>query len=297
MFIGEAISNIAAFCNQTSPGNGIDADMSRDHVLWGSTAKECTGIVTCIWASSDVIREAARRGANLIVCHEALFWNHGDHTGWLEEAHNEIFLAKRELLEQTGITVWRLHDRIHAGVPARLFGDYAVTGLGSGDPRWADGIFSGLAEELGYPRLPDLDSNVFCGMDVPGLTARELARDICAKLGLAGVRMEGDPDAVVRRAFVPIHIMGIVDNDILSQVAANDVDCLITMERTDFTVMQYLRDSCQLGRPRAAIDLGHFNVEESGMRAAARWLPEAVGAGCPQVSFVAAGDPFSYVMA
>lgn len=297
MLIGEAIKNIQLFCNQEATGGAIDPAMPRDRVLWGNVDRPCTGIVTCIWASADVIREAARRGANLIVCHEALFWNHGDHTAWLEDADNETFLAKRALLQKCGMTVWRFHDHIHAGVPARLFGEHAVRGLGSGDPHWADGIFSGLAEVLGYPQLPDLDANVFCGMEVPGLTARELARELCRRLGLRGVRLEGDPDTVVNRVFVPIHIMGPVDNDILSQVAAHDVDCLLAMERSDFTVMQYLRDSCELGRPRAAIDLGHFNVEEPGMRVAARWLPEAVGKGCPQVSFVPTGDPFSYVVA
>ncbi|MBQ1438508.1 MAG: Nif3-like dinuclear metal center hexameric protein, partial [Solobacterium sp.] len=85
----------------------IDDRLSRDRILYGDAEKECTGIVTTCWANMDVIREAGKRGANLIICHEALFWNHGDHTEWLRIQQNRTFSAKTALLDQYGITVWR----------------------------------------------------------------------------------------------------------------------------------------------------------------------------------------------
>lgn len=41
----------------------------------------------------------------MIICHEALFWNHGDHTDWLEEQNNLVYREKEELLKQHGIVV------------------------------------------------------------------------------------------------------------------------------------------------------------------------------------------------
>ena len=73
-------------------GTPIDGSKTRDKILNGNPDEECTGIVTTSFASTDVIRKAHELGANFIVCHEALFWNHGDHTEWLSE--NKTFQAK-----------------------------------------------------------------------------------------------------------------------------------------------------------------------------------------------------------
>lgn len=54
-------------------GKQIDDEKTRDKVLYGTTDRECTGIVTTCFASVDVIRKAHELGANLIIPHEALF--------------------------------------------------------------------------------------------------------------------------------------------------------------------------------------------------------------------------------
>lgn len=93
-----------------------------------------------------------------------------------------------------------------------------------------------------------------------------------------------------------MHLMGQTDNNVITMADVHDVDCIICMERTDYTVCQWVRDSCQTGRPRAVIDVGHFNIEEPGMEACATWLPEAMGNPSVPVSFVPTGDPFSYIV-
>ena len=87
MIIKEVIQNVKNYHSGNDYHNGtdftvkpIDEETTRDKVLYGDVDKECTGVVTCIWASSNVIRKAHELGANLIISHEALFWNHGDHT-------------------------------------------------------------------------------------------------------------------------------------------------------------------------------------------------------------------------
>ncbi|MBQ9007664.1 MAG: Nif3-like dinuclear metal center hexameric protein [Atopobiaceae bacterium] len=298
MLISQAIANIKSFCLGVAAGKPIDGATTRDQILWGDSEQELTGVVTCIWASADVIREAAVRGANLIVSHEALFWNHGDHTDWLEKQGNETFLAKRALLEEHGICVWRFHDFIHSGVPVRLFDGWAVQGLAEVEATegWTDGIFAPLAAKLGYTPLPEMGPGIlFCGCEVDGITAHELAQELVEKLGLTGTRIEGDPTTVVHRAAVAMHLLGYVDNQVISLAARHNIDCLLCMDRTDYTAAQWVRDSCQLGRKRAIIDVGHFNIEEPGMEACAGWLSEAIGDANMPVSFVSAGDPFTYV--
>lgn len=278
MLISEVIANVKAYCGQTWDGPIYD-DTTRDQVLYGSVDVVCTGIVTTCFASADVIRRAHARGANLIICHEALFWNHGDHTCWL--ANNKTFAAKRALLDEYGITVWRLHDHIHSGAPE--------------NGRLVDSIFMGLADKLGWRDY--VTGNPDCPMNftIPETTAGELARFLVARLGLNGTRIVGDADARVRTVKVPMHLIGQFDNETTAAMDAG-VDCLVTMEATDFTTSEYVRDSAQLGLGKAMICIGHFNVEEPGMEYMLRWLPKASGADVP-MSFVASGDPWTYVTA
>lgn len=278
MLISEVIANVKAYCGQTWDGPIYD-DTTRDQVLYGPVDVACTGIVTTCFASADVIRQAHARGANLIICHEALFWNHGDHTCWL--ANNKTFAAKRALLDEYGITVWRLHDHIHSGAPE--------------NGRLVDSIFMGLADKLGWRDY--VTGNPDCPMNftIPETTAGELARFLVARLGLNGTRIVGDADARVRTVKVPMHLIGQFDNETTAAMDAG-VDCLVTMEATDFTTSEYVRDSAQLGLGKAIICIGHFNVEEPGMEYMLRWLPEASGVDVP-MSFVASGDPWTYVTA
>lgn len=278
MLISEVIDGVKAYCGHDWGGPIMD-DTTRDQVLWGPVDVECTGIVTTCFASADVIRQAHARGANLIICHEALFWNHGDHTCWL--AGNKTFAAKRALLEECGITVWRLHDHIHSGIPE--------------DGRLVDGIFMGLADKLGWRDYVRGDTARPMEFEIPETSAGELARFLVGRLGLAGTRIVGDADARVRTVLVPMHLIGQFDNATTARMDSG-FDCLVTMEATDFTTSEYVRDSAQLGLGKAMICIGHFNVEEPGMEYMLSWLPRAIGADVP-ASFVASGDPWTYVTA
>ena len=120
-------------------GKPIDDKKTRDQVLYGTTDRECTGIVTTCFASVEVIRKAHELGANLIIPHEALFWNHGDHQEWLQKDENSVYYRKKELLDTYGITVWRNHDYIHSGLP-------------DGNGGWYDGIFKGFLHETGLDK-------------------------------------------------------------------------------------------------------------------------------------------------
>lgn len=88
-----------------------------------------------LFTSADVIREAARLGANLIITHEPTFRTHEDETDRLSDSG--VFAAKKALPDEYGIVIWRDHDRIHGGKP-------------SNKPEHIDGIFYGIMKELGW---------------------------------------------------------------------------------------------------------------------------------------------------
>lgn len=280
MKISEAIRKIKDYHCGVSFGHPINEETSRDQVLYGDPEQELTGIVTTCYASVEVIRKAIELGANLIVAHEALFWNHGDHTDWLED--NKTFQAKKALLDQGGITVWRDHDFMHSGIPA-----------GEG---YADGIFYGFMKVMNWDDYlisdPSLKHPKF---QLPHTTVRELGKKLMEEIGLTGIKIIGSPDAPVHKVWICGHIDGHRDNDTLKAIEEEDIDTIITLECIDYTVTEYIRDCNMVGRPKTILATGHFNTEEPGMKYMAQWLSTIMGEEIP-VTFVPCADMYQFIV-
>ena len=265
----------------------IDEKTTRDIIAYGSADKECTGIVTTCYASVEVIEKAHSEGINFIICHESLFWNHGDHTDWLEEQKNSVYLRKKALLDKYDITVWRLHDFIHSGIP-------------DGKGGWDDGIFKGFLYETGLDQyyVPAIKSPLQYSMPIilnfNGLKVKEIAEMIIRGANLNGIRLIGDPETEVNYAAIPMHIM-FNDNEKITMIDQRKIDLIIAMELIDYTVNIYMRDGIQLGDSKAILTAGHFNTEESGMKYMLNWLPEALGFNIKTV-YVQSGDANHYLL-
>ena len=282
MLISEVIQNIKDYCQGSWMGHKIDDATTRDQVLYGSTDKECTGIVTTIYASSDVIRKAHELGANLIIAHEALFWNHGDKRDWLEENQNQTYLAKKKLLDDYGITVWRFHDYIHSGIPHN--GGYI------------DGIFYGLAKESGWDNAEirqDISGAVY--VECADTTPRKIAESLKRNWNISGMKAIGNMDAKVNKIMVCGHVSeGGDSNSLINRVDKENINLLIPLELIDFTLSEYIKDSGQLGYDKAILAPGHFNVEEPGMKYMVNWIDEALKQHI-ETTFVQAGDMYTYL--
>lgn len=275
MLISEIINKLIAF------HPAVDEAHTCDTVKCGNAEQECTGIVISCFASVEVIRKAIELGANFIIVHEPLFWNHEDKTDWLEDS--EVYAAKKELLDAHGIVVWRDHDRIHGGPP-------------SNNPEFIDGIFYGIMQELGwteykldYPNKPLLFS-------LPETDAESLGKELIEKLGLNGIRIVGDKSARVSKVFICEHLRDRdfdVNNKIL-KTELEDIDAIIPLEIVDWTLSAFVRDCCSLGKKKVIYNIGHFNFEEPGMKHMAKWLPQLVG-DVP-VHFVPSGDSFDFII-
>lgn len=241
----------------------------------GNPQDVCSGVATTCVLSPDVIRKAARLGCNLIVVHEPTFFTHDDVTDWLQG--NAVYEQMMQMLAENSMAVWRNHDHMHASRP--------------------DEIMAGVLEELGWtPYAQEADYGFRTLITIPETTLRELAQHLKARLNLAAGRIVGNPDARVSRIAFCGHIFPSWDAEERKPtqlLSREDVDVLIPGEIIDWTVVPYVRDAAQLGMNKALIQVGHFNLEEPGMRYMARkiagLLPEL------PVHYVPAGDPYFFV--
>ncbi|HSD29082.1 MAG TPA: Nif3-like dinuclear metal center hexameric protein [Vicinamibacteria bacterium] len=233
----------------------------------GDPSRRCTGVVTTFLATLDVLRKAAGLGANLVIAHEPVFYNHLDETAWL--SGDRVYEAKRRFIEEGRLVVWRAHDSWHALQP--------------------DPVTAGTLKALGWERLAVRDAEGVC--EVPPTPVASLAASLKEKLGSRGVRFVGDPGLTCHRVGLSLGAAG--GESQIRSLRRTDVDALVVGELHEWETSEYVRDSGALGWPKAVIVLGHAASEEAGMRELAEWLRPRFPA--LKVTHVPAGDAFTYV--
>ncbi len=269
MKISEIIAKVEVYHGPLEEGR-----KTCDIVQYGNPDQECTGIVTTCCPTAAVIQKAAELGYNFVLGHEPLFFDGWDETDWLQE--NSVYQAKKKLLDETGIVVYRDHDHMHNQKP--------------------DGIFSGLTKKLGWEQY--VSSEGFmpgCVYDLPATTVKAVANHLNQVMGISGMRIVGDPDMEVTRAAVVFHFLGgSMDRVGIDFIDKHDVQVIIPGETVDWTVVEYVQDALALGKKRALLTPGHFNWEEPGMAYMAEWLPQVIGEQVP-VKFIQSGNQYTWI--
>ena len=64
---------------------------SVDVFKTGNPETPVTGIVTTMFATMDILRQAVAKGCNLIITHEPTFYNHLDDTASLVSSHDPVY--------------------------------------------------------------------------------------------------------------------------------------------------------------------------------------------------------------
>jgi putative NIF3 family GTP cyclohydrolase 1 type 2 len=217
-----------------------------DTLKSGKGSQVVTGIVTTMFATVDVIRKAIDEKANFIIAHEPTFYNHLDDTEWL--AGHEVFRLKKQLLDQNGIAVWRLHDYIHAFRP--------------------DGVLTGVLDALDWKRYYDPGNPLL--LQMPQMKLGDIFVHLKAKLGIEKLRFVGDPGQVCQRiSLLPGAWGGRMQ---ISTIHAQNPDVVICGEVAEWETCEYIRDAQALGRKQSLIVLGHSPSEEPGMKWLKDWL-------------------------
>jgi putative NIF3 family GTP cyclohydrolase 1 type 2 len=240
---------------------GVD---TVDTVKIGDATQPIRGIATTFLATCEVIEQAAASGANLLITHEPTFYNHRDDTDWL--AHDPVYAAKRALIEQHELVIWRFHDFWHARQP--------------------DGIYVGVLRALGWQA--DADAPHICTL--PPTALADLAAQLKQQLGVPMVRMAGDPALLCRRIGL---LVGAIGGRVhISVLGRDDIDALVCGEIAEWETCEYVRDAERLGLKKGLIVIGHEPSEEAGMAYLAEWLRERLP-GVPAIH-IPAGNPLAF---
>ena len=258
-----------------------------DVFKYGDPDAECTGIACTLTSSVGVIRQAIKARCNLVIAHENAFYNDTDSYDWLKG--NKVFEEKAALLDKHGITLWRYHDHMHFHRP--------------------DKMFAGITSELGWNGYHIGDHTPNGGimqqyMLPEKVKLGDLAKEMKEKFCMNGIRMIGNPDDMVQKVGMLSHIFfALISGDktmSIEKIHTVDVwdgnfDVLLSIETLDWTVLSYIRDAAELGKPLGLLAIGHFSLEAPGMRHMANtWLPKLLNNAVP-VKYIESGDMFHYI--
>jgi putative NIF3 family GTP cyclohydrolase 1 type 2 len=212
----------------------------------GNPEAKVNGIVSCMFATMDVLKQAVDKGCNLIITHEPIYYNHLDETSQLQ--NDPVYLEKKIFITDHQLIIWRFHDYIHSMQP--------------------DGILSGMASKLGWEKFainPQLDH-----FKLPKTTLKSLIKDLKTIFPDNAFYYVGNPEMQLTNVFFAAGASGSV---LHIQMLENDsVDVVIAGESPQWETYEYARDAVSQGRNKAVIFLGHIPSEEAGMDFCAQWL-------------------------
>lgn len=238
-----------------------------DTVKSGSPDEKLKGIVTTFLATYAVIENTARIGANLIITHEPTFYNHYDDTVWLD--NDPVYEAKRRLLEENRIVVWRFHDHMHKLHPG--------------------GILTGMLKELGWEEYSQPSAPHTCM--IPAVKLGGLGGYLKKRLNIKSIKIIGDLNMKCRKVGLAVGASG--GKIQINRLVSSDLDVLICGEINEWETSEYVRDAISLGQKKGLIILGHAPSEEAGMKHLVDWL--RIKFPGVLIKFIATDDPFHII--
>lgn len=252
---------------------GRKIEQTCDVLASGNPDMKVTGIVTTFTATVDVIQEAIALGANLIISHEPTYFTGADKVEWLK--NDPVYEAKKKLIEDNRITIWRFHDHMHMAK--------------------SDLIYDGLVQELGWEEKKIDPASPFV-YAIEATTVGELATFFKDKLGMDKVRIVGKSDTPCSRIGILVGggSLGLGREEMpMEMMREKELDVMVCGEITEWTLCAYVNDAAMLGMNKAMIVVGHERTEEWGMKYLAELLTPLVEG--LTVTFVDAKEPFVYL--
>ena len=246
---------------QAINGEYYHAQKACDKWVLGDPQKEIRRVAVCMFPTLRVLREVTAWGADLMIPHEPTF-NHG----FDEIIENPVTLAKKQLLEESGLTIYRLHDFMHAMDP--------------------DLIHSGLTGALGLSGHYE-DKNHFV-LDTP-ISAVELAERMENELGMDHIRICGSRNHKATKLIVAC---GATGHSYLETIRNGNFELMIVGEMCEWNEGEYIRDWAELTDDKSALFLGHALSERDGMK----HLTHLLASRYPDIEFryFECGNLFSY---
>jgi putative NIF3 family GTP cyclohydrolase 1 type 2 len=257
----------------------------------GNADVQVRGLATTAMATMDVLKQAVKSGANLILTYEPTFFGQGDGLpsppgrgpqggpqggppqggpqgggGRPQQGlapTDPVLMAKKAFIEQNGLVVYRIGDHWKAGEDLSL-----ALGATLG---WSKG------------RIPN---DPFTYM-VPSRTLAEVLAEVSQKLGVrGGMRVVGDPKTKVQRIALLPGLRPL--SDILKYLPQTDL--VFVGETRDWEGPEYSSDANAAGMKKGYVALGRVVSEDPGMQSFAKWIQTFLKE--VPVQAIAAMDPY-----
>ncbi|SPE24687.1 conserved exported hypothetical protein [Candidatus Sulfopaludibacter sp. SbA3] len=241
----------------------------------GDPSTVVKGIATTSMATLDVLKQAVKTKANLILTYEPTFYGRQDAqprpaptqgrgpTGFGPD--DPVLKAKQEFIQKNGLVVFRLRDHWQT--------------------RKENDMLTALAGALGWAKRQVKEGDAL--YEIPSATAENIVAIISERLKLrAGLRAVGDRKTTVRRVLLQPGAM----TTATMWSRYSEVDMIVAGEVREWENTHYAADMFTAGEKRVLVTVGRVVSEEPGMRACADWLKTVVK-GVP-ASWIDAGDPY-----
>jgi putative NIF3 family GTP cyclohydrolase 1 type 2 len=241
-------SNTAAQVIETIIKNtgGVQISNTVDVIKEGNPETEIKGVITCMFATMDVLKQAVARNCNLIIVHEPLYYNHLDATGQFK--NDSVFLQKKKFINDNNLVIWRFHDYIHSMKP--------------------DCIEAGMVLKLGWQKfLVNGTTNQFV---FPETTLEELCKNLKLIFPKNAFYVVGKPFMKLTNVKLAVGAPG--SGMHVRLLEDKNTDVVVAGEAQQWETYEYVRDAVDQGRNKAIIFLGHISSEEAGMEYCAGWL-------------------------
>ena len=231
----------------------------------GNPEKEIQKLAVTTFPSTDTIKAAAEWGADMLLVHEPLYYDHLD-----AYSTKKLQTQKRELIEQSGMTVCRFHDHAHF-CPEDL-------------------IAVGMVRQMGFDADVEYitpGNNTKLTLKTP-MTAAEVAKQLEKNLNLRHIRICGARDIP---ATTITGMFGAPDG-VLDLLQADDTQIIIVGETCEWMMAEYARDAGLMGHNKTLLILGHAGSEEAGMV----YISDLIAEMMPEltVKYFPCGEVYTY---
>ena len=268
----------------------------------GDPGTVTTGIVATAMASMDVLRQAVKAGANLVITCEPTFYSRADtatpptrrgagpgdggrggssagdgagvnverrvllfQVAAADSARDAVFAAKNDFINRNNLVVWRFSDHWRLSRP--------------------DPFAQGLTDVLGWAGFRSAEDPT--RVAIPEIPLDALASHVKKKLNArGGIRVVGAPETRVQN-------IGVLPGTTPIQASLKtlrSVDVIIAGEVREWESVEYARDTVAAGSKKGLILLGRVLSEEAGMNVCGQWLKTIV----PELTttWIPVGDPY-----
>ena len=246
----------------------VNPEKTCDTVKCGDAQKEVKKVATTMFATPEVVCEAVKWGADLLIVHEPTFYNHMDMNQGIP-----IELEKRKFLDSTGLVVCRFHDYAHAMQPDLIY---------EGQMKYLD--LKGKCVQSETVKGKYFAINNFI-LDEE-TTARDLAKLVQERLNIKHLRVAGSLDAKGRRISCCFGTPG----HLREELAENDF--VFTGEICEWELGEIARDYAQFGYNKAVFVMSHICSERCGMMLLADKLNEKFDV---DARYIECGEVYQYV--